>query len=302
MDSTLSPLPEAFLRHRTSPGHNIVPGDGGLKENSSSAGTGSSGGSQWSLRGMWPAGKPQGPAGNGEGRRPTGGMVGPFGNGAGAAATGQNLPPTNSRLFGGSAAGVGGRSAGQSKDSLFDSWRAQGGAGLGEKDGSRIPEKSSRDSHSGGGGEVGAPKGSAHWMPDFSRGSTGLASSAEPAGGRFSGETRASAGVPSASNVSRGYSSGSSLAAVPAYLSKQPNVPAARRVAAAEGERRNGGDSVGEMVSDSTLTSFGAAATFRHGSAYQPASAGPFSTAVTMEDVGGGIEEDDGVDDENPFA
>lgn len=254
---------------------------------------------------MWPAWQSQGPSGNGESRGPAGDMVGPFGNGAGAAGSGRNLP-ANSCLFGGSAAGVGGRSGAdreESEDSSFDSWRAQGGAGRAAGGGSRLPGRPLRDSHSGGGG-VGGSKGSSQWMPDFSRGSA-RASSAVPPGERFSGELRASSDFPAGSSVSYGSSSGSSLAAAPLHPPRQPIAPAMREVAPGEEGRRNGGGSGRETFpGDSSFSSFGAGARSQPGGAHQPAAAGPFGTAMATEadNFGGNIEEDIEEDDENPFA
>lgn len=223
--------------------------------------------------------------------------MGPFGNGAGAAGAGRNLP-ANSRLFGGSAAGVGGgnnRSAEHAKDSSFDTWRKQGGAGPGAGGASHPPGKPTSDSSGGGDG---GSKGSSHWVPDFSRGSAGLASSAVPVGGGLPAELGASAGF------SAGSGSQSSLAAAPLYPPRTPNAPATREVAPGEGKYRNGGGSGGEMFSDSAFSSFGASARFQPGGAHQPAGTGPFGAATAMDaqNIGGGFEEDNEEDDENPFA
>lgn len=254
---------------------------------------------------MWAARKPQGPTGKGESRGPPGGAVGPFGNGAGAAGTGRNLP-ANSRLFGGSAAGVGGKSAEHSKDSSsFESWRAQEGAGLGAGGGSRLPGRPVTESHSSGGGGTGSSKGSSHWTPDFSRGSAGSTSSAVPAGGRFSaGEVGASMDFPATSSVSHGGNGNSSFAAPPVYPPKQQTAPAAREGAPGEGGRRKGGGSGGETFSNSGFYGSGAGARFQPGDAHQPPAAGSFGTAIAVEaeSIGGGIEEDNEEDDENPFA
>eukprot|EP00752_Nemacystus_decipiens_P009877 g8812.t1 len=188
MDSTLTPLPEAFLRRRTSLGKCEPSGDGGLKGNSKSTGAAGPDGSQWSLRVMWPAWKQQEAAKNGEGRGPAVGTVGPFGNGAGAAGSGRSLPP-NSRLFGRSAGGDRDGSAARPKDSSFESGRAQEGVGLGSGRAARLPGNKLRD---GGGGGVQGSRESSEWVPDFSRGSAGLANSAGPAGRRNSEELRAS--------------------------------------------------------------------------------------------------------------
>lgn len=292
MDSTLIPLPEAFLRHRTSPGHYAPPGEGGPKENRTSAGTASPDGSQWSLKSMWPAWKQQEPAGNGESRGPaTEGTVGPFGNGAGAAGSGRNLA-SNSRLFGGSTAGVGGRSAEVSKDSSFDTWRVQARAGQATGGASHLPGRPLRDSGDG----VGGSKGSSHWVPDFSRGSAGLPSSAAAAGGRYSEELEASA------DLSAGSRSRSSLAAAPVFSPRNQTATGTREVS--PGGYRSGGGSGGKAFSDAAFSSFGASARFHPGGAHQPAAAGPFGTANTLdaENIGGGFEEDNEEDDENPFA
>ncbi|CAB1102637.1 unnamed protein product [Ectocarpus sp. CCAP 1310/34] len=380
MDSTLAPLPEAFLRHRTPPGRQLPStgpqdggpslagsflrpsGSGGASAAGPAGAAGGVGGGQWRLRGMLPAWSREQPSkpgdgsalapggsaapgrewnphenprtriGNGVGR---GGAVGPFGNGTGAAAAGRTNP-ANSSLFGGDAtagASGGGMGGAAKKESLFDSWRSPRAAAAGAGAGMGGTLRQAPGSSFGGGG---SSRRSSAWMPDTSRGS-GTSTSSSPPGNMLgaagavptpptSREELAGSGSTSNGNSVRGptdrpargglfsaagsggenagfpgSSGGSSMAASPAWPSEQSNAPLGG-AAGAEGRVRGGESSGGRNLAVPTFSSSldtGARFTSEVGR-----SGGTFVGTTTLgeSDDHHGFEEEDGEEEENPFA
>lgn len=214
MDSTLAPLPNAFLRRRAPDnqtadigGAHPPPGVvGGLSHPNGGTGPSAGGNSAWGLRGMtqgflptW--GRDQGKAGNVPVAAPTGTgpadadrvrqgrAVGPFGNGAGAA-PGTLKAPTSNSLFGdGGGAGLGGGGVGGSGSA--DSWRTSSGATTGgtARQGPARPL--------GGGNGVVGSKGKDGWMPVMSAVPGGSASSVAPGKSWGPSARREGAGDPS---------------------------------------------------------------------------------------------------------
>ncbi len=205
MDSTLTPLPEAFLRRRTTPGMRPYAGSGGSVGSRSPAGAAAPGGIQQRLGGMSLAWKPA--LGSGVSQvGAAGDAVGPFGDGAGASGNGWRMP-SSSRLGRAGTVGVGvskgEHDANRSKSSLH--WQSPAGAGSGS---GAVPYpaagRPSGGKQFGGVVGVGGSNGNSGWMPSVSPGSTYSASSAtqgkgfapRPAGARLAGGfDGASAGV-----------------------------------------------------------------------------------------------------------
>lgn len=286
-------------------------------------------------RGWHPHQKPPG-AGSTAGRGLSAGAVGPFGNGAGAAGTGRTLP-SNSRLFGGDATGVGGGSTERDGTSLYDSWRSPAAPGAVGAGGAMYPAAG----RGYGGRKLGAgsSKGSSDWMPSMSRGTGALANSASPPAlwkgteearplpqeSTSSGDTArshsakaseanqttepfprgASADFPESGSERYGKSSGSFLGAMPAWPPEQTNEPvAARGGLSARAAVDEGGGNAGRAYANPAFSDFerGAGST---AAGTQSAGAGLFGAPRVLETGGDRVdseEEEEGEDDENPFA
>lgn len=207
MDSTLAPLPEAFLRRRTIRGLHPYAGSGGSIGNRSPAGAAAPADIQQRPGGLSLAWKPppQQPLGCSR-VGAAGGAVGPFGDGAGAARNGWSMP-LNSRFSKADMADVGGsngeRAADRSKSSLR--WQSPAGAGSGSEAAPRpTAGRPPGDKHCGGLVGIEGSNRNSGWMPAVPPSSTYSASLAargtefaiRPAGAKHAGgSVGASAGV-----------------------------------------------------------------------------------------------------------
>ncbi|CAN0151889.1 unnamed protein product [Ectocarpus sp. 6 AP-2014] len=281
MDSTLAPLPEAFLRHRTPPGRPLQstgPQDGGpplagsFLRPSGSGGASAAGpagaaggvdGGQWSLRGMLPAWSREQPSKPGDGstlRQAPGSSFG----GGGSSRGGSAWTPDMSRGSGASAS-----------SSPPGNLLGAGGA---------VPTPSPpREELAGSGGT--------------SNGNSGRGPTDRPAGGGLF----SAAGFGGENAVFPVSSGGSSMAASPAWPSEQSNARQGR-AAGAEGRARAGESSGGRNLAVPTFSSSldtGARLTSEVGR-----SGGTFVGTTTLGESGDhhGFEEEDGEEEENPFA
>ncbi|CAM9827642.1 unnamed protein product, partial [Ectocarpus sp. 13 AM-2016] len=281
MDSTLAPLPEAFLRHRAPPGRQLPstgPQDGGpplagsfLRPSGSGGASaavpagaaGSVDGSQWSLRGMLPAWSREQPSEPGDG--------------------------STLRQAPGSSFEGGGSSRGSS------AWMPDMSRGSGTSTSSSLP-----GNLLGAAGAVPTsptPREELTGSGDTSNGNSGRGPTDRPA----RGELFWAAGSGGENAVFPGSSGGLSMAASPAWPSEQSNAPLGG-AAGAEGSARAGESSGGRNLAVPTFSSSldtGARFTSEVGR-----SGGTFIGTTTLEESGDhhGDEEDDGEEEENPFA